>query len=300
MDFEKLEIFVQIADCGSLSKAAMINHVGPSGLSRQLAALEVECGGRLLHRTGRGVSLTELGQRILPNAKALLHEVQRFKAEVEAASATCRGVVHIACVTSVATRLMTPVLLLARQRYPDVLLHIVTGMSGQVEQWVAEGSVDLGFVIRHGTENQLPDDHQLILSSPLCLVGPPGDRLTRSGEIEFSSLNNVPLIQPGHASSRQSLDETARSLGVRLNFIAEVDSLDLIKILVAKRGGNALLLEMSIAEDVLAGRLSVARVVQPEMTGHVCLVYAPKKSGNRATREIALLVRQVVMAPGIL
>ena len=44
MDFEKLEIFVQVAECGSLSKAAMLSHVGPSALSRQLAALEAECG----------------------------------------------------------------------------------------------------------------------------------------------------------------------------------------------------------------------------------------------------------------
>jgi DNA-binding transcriptional LysR family regulator len=191
------------------------------------------------------------------------------------------------------------VLLLARQRFPDVLLHIMTGMSGQVEQWVADGSVDLGFVIRHGTENQPPDDHLLILTSPLCLVGPPGDRMTRSPEIEFSRLHEMPLIQPGHASSRQSLDETARRLGVHLNVIAEVDSLDLIKSLVAQRGGNALLLEMSIADDIQTGRLSASKVTQPEMIGHVCLVYAPKKSGDRATREIALLVRQVVMGSGL-
>ena len=46
VEFEKLEIFVLVAECGSLSKAAVLSHVGPSGLSRQLAALEAECGGR--------------------------------------------------------------------------------------------------------------------------------------------------------------------------------------------------------------------------------------------------------------
>ena len=295
MELEKLEIFVQVVECGSLSKAATMGQVSPSALSRQIAALEAECGGRLLHRTGRGVSLTELGQRIFPSAKALLQEAERFKAEVAAASNVCRGVVRIGCVTTLAARLMTPVLLLARQRYPEVLLHVVTGMSGQIEQWIAEGSVDFGFVIRHGADSRLADDHVSVISSPLCLVGPPVDRLTRSSEVAFANLHEVPLIQPGPAASRQSLDETARQMSIRLNVIAEVDSLDLIKSLVAQRGGYALLLELSIAEDVRAGRLSAAKLVQPEMIGHVCLVHSSKKSGGRAAREIALLVRQVAM-----
>jgi DNA-binding transcriptional LysR family regulator len=75
--------------------------------------------------------------------------------------------------------------------------------------------------------------------------------------------------------------------------IAEVDSLDLIKNLVARRGGYALLLEMSIKEDVKAGVLSAAKVIEPEMIGHVCLVHGPKKTGNRASREIGIFARQV-------
>ncbi|WP_310460212.1 LysR family transcriptional regulator [Sphaerotilus sp.] len=295
MDFEKLEIFVLVAECGSLSKAATLMHVGPSALSRQLAALETECGGRLLHRTGRGVALTELGQRILPNAKALLQEAERFKEGVACASSVCRGVVHIGCVATLAARLLAPVLLLARQRYPEVRLHVVTGMSGQIEQWVADGSVDLGFVIRHGTDSGLADDHLLVMSSPLCVVAAPGDRLTRTGEVAFSSLHEVPLILPGPASSRQALAEAARKRSVTLDVIAEVDSLDLMKTLVARRGGYALLLEISILDDVRAGRLSAARVVEPAMIGHVCLVHAPRKSGDRAAREIALLVREVAV-----
>lgn len=295
MEFEKLEIFVQVAECGSLSKAANLSHAGPSALSRQLAALEVECGGRLLHRTGRGVSLTELGQRILPGAKALLQEVERFKAEVAMASSVCRGVVHIGCVASLAPRLMAPALLLARQRYPEVLLHVVTGMSGQVEQWIADGSVDFGFVIRHSADHEPTDDLLSVLTSCLYLVGPASDHLTRAPEFLFRNLDGVPLIQPGPATSRQSLEDTARQASIHLNVVAEVDSLDLIKSLVAQRGGYALLLELSIVDDVKAGRLSAAKVVEPEMIGHICLVHGSKKSGGRAAREIAMLVRQVAM-----
>jgi LysR family nitrogen assimilation transcriptional regulator len=299
MDIEKLQVFVQIADCGSLSKAATTNRVSPSALSRQIAALEAECGGRLLHRTGRGVSLTELGQRILPSAKALLQESARFTAEIEEARGGCRGVVHIGCVATLAARLMTPVLLLARQRFPEVLLHVVTGMSGQVEQWVADCSVDLGFVVRHGVEGQLPEDHVLVMTSPVCLVGPPGDHLTRSGEIPFARLDGVPLIQPGAASSRHALEELARQQAVRLNVVAEVDSLDLMKSLVARRGGYALLMETTIGEEVKKGQLSAARVVNPDMVGQICLVTAPRKTGDRAAREIALLVRQVSLGSEI-
>lgn len=294
MNIERLRIFIQVVDCGSLSKAATINRVGASALSRQLAALEEECGGRLVHRTGRGVALTELGERILPSARSLLKESLRFSNEVLEASGVCRGTVHVGCVQTLASRLLTPLFLLVRQKFPEVRLHAVTGMSGQVEQWIAEGSVDLGFVIRHDVGRPPPEDHVLVMKSPICLVGPSDNHLTSKKEIDFARLDGVPLIQPGVGSSRQSLEELASSMDVNLNIVAEADSLDLMKNLVSQQVGYALLLESSIHDEVADGRLSASKLVNPSLTAQVCLVNSPGKSSGRASREISSLARQMV------
>src|ERR1700722_5131040 len=71
MDLRQLKTFVEVADSGSYARAATVGGPAQSALSRQLSALERGLGGRLFHRNGRGVVLTELGERMLPRARAL-------------------------------------------------------------------------------------------------------------------------------------------------------------------------------------------------------------------------------------
>ncbi|MBE0615696.1 MAG: LysR family transcriptional regulator, partial [Burkholderiales bacterium] len=72
MDLRRLRAFGAVAAHGSFSRAAAVLGLDASALSRQVALLERELGGRLFHRTGRGVALTELGERLAPLARALL------------------------------------------------------------------------------------------------------------------------------------------------------------------------------------------------------------------------------------
>ena len=62
-DLHKWRAFVAIGELGSLTRAALFLDSNQSLLSRQLNALERECGARLFNRTGRGVELSETGAR---------------------------------------------------------------------------------------------------------------------------------------------------------------------------------------------------------------------------------------------
>ena len=64
MDYAAWKLFVDAAELGSLSKVAVAYGTSQPHISRQIGELEQECGGRLFQRTGRGVVLTEFGQRI--------------------------------------------------------------------------------------------------------------------------------------------------------------------------------------------------------------------------------------------
>lgn len=66
MDVESLHVFVQVAAQSSLTKAAvMLDSVQPA-ISRKIAHLERECGGRLFHRTGRGLTSSVAGALTAP------------------------------------------------------------------------------------------------------------------------------------------------------------------------------------------------------------------------------------------
>ena len=68
-DLHKWRAFLAIGELGSLTRAALFLDSNQSLLSRQLNALERECGARLFNRTGRGVELSEVGQRLFPRVQ---------------------------------------------------------------------------------------------------------------------------------------------------------------------------------------------------------------------------------------
>ncbi len=74
--------FLAIAELGSLTRAALFLDSNQSLLSRQINALERQCGCRLFTRTGRGVELSETGARILEPVRALLHGAQQLEADI--------------------------------------------------------------------------------------------------------------------------------------------------------------------------------------------------------------------------
>ena len=290
MDLEKLKTFVRIVEYGSLSAASRHLGLGPSALSRQMAVLETEMRGRLLHRTGRGVEMTELGERILPRARRLIEEAAALEAEVAASSGIFRGNVHVAAVPAISSSLMTKVVYLARQKYPDVIIHVMVGLTGQVEQWIDEGTADLGFVLKTSPM----EDHTPLATSRMLLVGKPGDHLTNRPEITFRRLDGVPLIRPGGPSGfRRKLDEVAMDQEIKLNFVAEVDSHSLTKQMVAAGVGYALMAEPAVQQELDEGRLSGSVVVQPSLPALFYLVHGKQKNASLATRELSRFIRNV-------
>ncbi len=72
MNFKHLHTFLQVADMKSLSRAAIALDTAQSLVSRQVALLEGAWGRRLFDRTGRGMVLSEFGQRMYPEMQITL------------------------------------------------------------------------------------------------------------------------------------------------------------------------------------------------------------------------------------
>ena len=83
MDLKQLEYFVHVAEFGSFTRSSRYLQVAQPALSRQVRALEVELRQALFERNGRGVTLTEAGQRLLEHARGILQQVQRARLDLE-------------------------------------------------------------------------------------------------------------------------------------------------------------------------------------------------------------------------
>ncbi len=74
----ELRFFVAAADEGSFTDAATRLYVSQAAVSRTIAGLERSVGERLLRRVPRGCELTSTGQQVLPEARRVLAEADRF------------------------------------------------------------------------------------------------------------------------------------------------------------------------------------------------------------------------------
>lgn len=97
MDTAALQAFVQVVQHGSFTRAADALQTHKAHLSRVVSALERDLGARLLERTTRSLSLTELGREFHARAQAILAAMDDARQAVQQAQGEPRGTLRLTC-----------------------------------------------------------------------------------------------------------------------------------------------------------------------------------------------------------
>lgn len=124
--FAELQLFVQVAETGSLSRAADALDLSNAAASRHLQALEARLGARLVERNTRRLHLTETGQEFLNRARNLLAELQDAEEAVNARTLKPTGTLRISASLSFSMHHIAPLLRAYTERYPQVSVHVET------------------------------------------------------------------------------------------------------------------------------------------------------------------------------
>ena len=292
MDYAAWKLFIDAAEVGSLSKVAVTYGTSQPHISRQIGELERECGGRLFQRTGRGVTLTELGQRIAPKVRAWLANTEQLVNDVRTSAGTPIGKVRIGSLPSTAHPLVTTLYKRLKERYPLIQLSVREGQGAQLETWLEDGSVDLAILFR---TSPTPRDGDIYLAEvQTYLVSAAGDRLTSKKTVPFSALNNLPLVFFCRPSTwRNQLEELAAEHGVALNVALEADSLSLQTNIVAGGGIYALLGPYAITAAAKTCTIQSAKIVSPSVNRHIALAMSRHGELTLACRTVMQVTRDI-------
>jgi len=298
MNVASVRLFLEVAEAGSLSKVAARRQTVQSHISRQVTEFESECGGRLFRRTGRGVALTELGERAVARLRPWLQETEQLAQELRSDAGQLMGEVRVGIIPSAAHPLMTRVFERLQAEHPAVRLDIAEAQGAELDAMLDGGAVDLAILFRF--QRPSAREESLLCVAHTYLVSAPGDALTAGATLNFARLQGLRLVLPRRPSHwRNALDETARSLGFRLDAVAEADSLTVQKELVARGPGlYSILGPFSVAAELRSGRLQATRLVRPDLTRHVTLAFPKQGKLSRAGRVVAEAVQQQVAAWG--
>lgn len=289
-DVSSLQLFVRVAEVGSLTRLASESGLPQPAISRKISKLEQQCGGYLFLRTGRGMVLSEFGQRILPRVRAALHELSMLGVEVGARSSTLSGTVRIGILSSICKPLIAPLIAQQIVQLPGVVLQIHEGAGGQIDRWLTNGTVDIGVTYRYGQKPR-PDETRL-LGLRSYLVGSHGDPHLQHETIPFRNLDGLPLVLPSAPSAvRTLLNRHARQQRIRLNVVAEADSGQNQKAAASQRGIYTIVPIHAVVEDLELKILQATRIVQPEVYRYITLCFTSAQPLSQAAREISNLIR---------
>jgi LysR family transcriptional regulator, nitrogen assimilation regulatory protein len=293
IDPEVAQLFVDVAEAGSLSKAADRTGKSQPHISRVIAGLEKEWGGRLFRRTGRGVALTDFGETVVPRIKTWLAQTQDLVDDFKTYSGNPNGEVKIGTLPSTSSPIMSALFVRTRQRFPGIRLRFKEGYHSEIQSWLESGQVDIGVCLAYEPAPKGDDIPLIEFDAFLC--GAANDEVTRGETVEFSALLDVPLIVPARPGIlTKHLDLLCAPYGKEINTILEVNSLALQRDIVAAGNAYAILSYAAVANEIKAGRLQASRIVNPTIVQYLSVRLSKHGPLTKVTREVIKQLRELM------
>lgn len=141
-ELSALPLFAKVVELNSFAKAARLLNVPTTTVSRKIQQLEHDLGGKLLNRSTRSLSLTELGTQVLPKAQLIADTVSELYSDAEEMANQPIGTLTISAPKALSQDLLAPMLAEFRARYPTIRINLA---SSNRFQDLTKQSIDFAF-----------------------------------------------------------------------------------------------------------------------------------------------------------
>jgi DNA-binding transcriptional LysR family regulator len=265
---DAMQAFVAVADLHGFAPAARKLGLSASGVTRLIAALEDRLGARLLQRTTRSVTLTDIGTRYLERARRILADVEEAEGSAEGERTRPSGRLVVSAPVGFGRLHVSPVMSAYLKRYPEVFGEL--RLADRIVNLVEDG-VDLAVRIGHLPDSSLVARH---VGEMRRIVVASSDYLGQRGEPDTpEAIASHKTIQFGAvtASPDWRFVEDGREIRVACTPRFTTNSADAAIQYAEQGGGLTRVLAYQAAEAIKAGRLKIvlAKFEQPSLPIHV-------------------------------
>jgi DNA-binding transcriptional LysR family regulator len=252
-----------------MTRAARALAVTQPALSAALRKLEQEVGAPLLHRTGRGVELTEAGRVFLEAAEDTVRRAESAVRAVREVIGLERGSIRVGGGATATTYLLPRVVSAVRAAHPGLRFFVREAGSRAVAAAVLAGELDLGIVTLPLEQNIARDLVVIpLVEDELRLIVPDGHALLAKKQFRWPDLEGESIVAfEAGTAVREMIDHASAAAGVSLNVVMELRSIETIKQMVAAGIGVGFVSRFGLGEGEgltcrdarLARRLALVR-----------------------------------------
>ena len=261
-------------------------------MSHALSSLEEDFGFKLLTRSRAGVRLSSEGKRILPAIRDILSAEERLRETVSSIHGLSTGTIRVASFSSVAVHWLPAMLKAFQEQYPQIRFKLLNGDYHDVEQWLEEGAVDLGFV---SLPTRAPGKVTPLMEDRLLVILPKDHPLASLDSFPIGYARQetfISLLESSDHDLRRALD--AEGIRPHIRFITKDDYA--IIAMVEQGLGIAIMPEL-----LLRGRTDniAALELKPQARRTIALAVTEQGQQSPAARMFADFVVQRVRSKAL-
>ena len=289
VSFWELQLFIEIATTGSMSKGAVHADISQSAASQHVQEVERRLGVVLLDRSKRPLELTPAGRLYAEFCREVLRKDEEFHLALEKLKHEVEGTVRVASIYSIGLSEMSHLREEFSARYPTAELKVDYMRPDKIYEGIRSGEFDLGLV-------SYPESSREIAAIPwrredMHLAAAPTHPLAARAMMYAADLDGLDFIAfDEDLAIRHEIDRFLRAQGVTVNLTMHFDNIQMIKEAVALGSGVSILPARSMQAEIAQGRLQAVCLAPPGLQRPIGILHRRRKKLNRAARAFLELI----------
>lgn len=280
-----LQVYCDIIDTRSFSKAAARNFISQPAVSQQVKALEEHFHQKLIERSPQGIYPTEAGRLFFQGAREILERYHNLERQMMDLSQTVAGTIRVATVYSVGLHDLPPYIKRFIQSFPQARIHVEYSRTNKIYEAVRQNQVDIGIVAYPQEGRQLgviplPSDELMVVVSP-------NHPLAHAGQpVELKQLQQIHFVafEPD-IPTRKATDRVLHDQGVEVEVIQEFDNVETIKRSVEAEVGVSIIPRRCASLEVKAGSLVALPIADMRLERPIGVIYKRGKTFSNTLQK---------------
>ncbi|MEH7069097.1 LysR family transcriptional regulator, partial [Priestia megaterium] len=191
--------FHTLIDTGNFTETGLKLNLTQSSISHAISNLEAELDLSLIIRNRNNIVLTSEGKIVYEHISKILQEQQHLENTVSNLKNLIGGSLSVGILPSVSLVLLPKVLAYFEQHYPDLNIRLMEGDYDQIEEWINNGVVDVGFLVGPSLKNLV---FESVFSDELVCIMAKEHRLASEDKLYLEQLKDERWIMPKRTIDR--------------------------------------------------------------------------------------------------
>ena len=291
MDFRQLQYIIQVAECGSITKAAAKLYITQPSLSNYISKLERELGVLLFDRSVSPIQPTPAGEEYIKDAKRILYIHEQLEKKLNDLSTVTRTRIRLGIPYERGSLMLPQILPEFYRQFPETEVKVYTAAGHRLREMLDNGALDLFILPILGDEND--DRHTLIYREELVLCAGRGivrkEHLLpgRDDAVDLSKCYSLPFIcvEAGHAIS-DTVDTVFPDLEREHNVVFTAYGVSQALRMAAAGVGVAIVPRMTLDLTRFDESAEIFSLGASPLSWNVCAIYRDDAYLGRAERAL--------------